>query len=488
MDGLDQNQGAPLTQQEEEEQNFIKSIIYGNQVKNSYGTFRAFCSAISQKEQIEKIIYYLKEKENFKKYNKIVYAFRLYVTPTFFVTQDVPKLEPKFVEGYQEDPTIEGSGEKLMHLLQKFNVENVLIIVGIEQYNPLNKFEAIHFRIIVERAKDLLNNLYSRVVQSEIENISENTNFLPESSSMQIKRQVKLKKQIYHLPQLQQEPKFARPQDRQNNRPNHIFYNSKPTFLKHKTDQISQEVVERRKQIKILGDKLKQQAYQLEKILSSIDARDYLQLRFAIQYDQNKLTEKLLNIFMIIADVSSREQLAYEYDLKSGLEGLTVNNLNEQKIKIINEMIRGDKRLTLDSVSKQNEALGPLFGFIQVLMRSYENGKALRKLQETEKQFQLFQQYQKSMSQGMIPDIYNQSQSNTAKNISTSQTLFNQNQQNNQIHNNIALQENYYVESSQKIPEYQNESLIQSGELQIKPNKIYINQPSKIKKSSQVFN
>ena len=26
---------------------FIKSIIYGNQVKNSYGNFRAFCSAIS---------------------------------------------------------------------------------------------------------------------------------------------------------------------------------------------------------------------------------------------------------------------------------------------------------------------------------------------------------------------------------------------------------------------------------------------------------
>lgn len=46
-------------------------------------------------------------------------------------------------------------------------MENVLVISAIEQYNPLSKFETTHFRIIVERAKDLLNNLYTRVVQSE---------------------------------------------------------------------------------------------------------------------------------------------------------------------------------------------------------------------------------------------------------------------------------------------------------------------------------
>jgi hypothetical protein len=32
---------------DQEEHNPLKSIIYGNQVKNPYGNFRAFCAAIS---------------------------------------------------------------------------------------------------------------------------------------------------------------------------------------------------------------------------------------------------------------------------------------------------------------------------------------------------------------------------------------------------------------------------------------------------------
>jgi len=40
-------------------------------------------------------------------------------------------------------------------IISSLDVENVLIVVGIEQYNPLSKFEATHFRVIVERAKVL---------------------------------------------------------------------------------------------------------------------------------------------------------------------------------------------------------------------------------------------------------------------------------------------------------------------------------------------
>ena len=36
---------------------------------------------------------------------------------------------------------------------------------------------------------------------------------------------------------------------------------------------------------------------------------------------------------MIITDLKSREQLLYEYDLKEGLECITVNELNDKKVK-----------------------------------------------------------------------------------------------------------------------------------------------------------
>lgn len=65
------------TMQKEQEESIIKSIIYGNIVQNSYGMMRALCSAINNKDHIDKIILYLRNNQNFQKYNKFIYAFRL---------------------------------------------------------------------------------------------------------------------------------------------------------------------------------------------------------------------------------------------------------------------------------------------------------------------------------------------------------------------------------------------------------------------------
>jgi hypothetical protein len=36
--------------------------------------------------------------------------------------------------------------------------------------------------------------------------------------------------------------------------------------------------------------------------------------------------------------------------MKEGLENLTVNDLNDKKVKIINDLLRGDKRLNVDTI------------------------------------------------------------------------------------------------------------------------------------------
>ena len=57
---------------------------------------------------------------------------------------------------------------------------------------------------------------------------------------------------------------------------------------------------------------------------------------------------------MIITEVQTKDQLVYEYNMKEGLENITVNNLNDKKVKIINEMLRGDKRLSLETINSYN--------------------------------------------------------------------------------------------------------------------------------------
>lgn len=41
-------------------------------------------------------------------------------------------------------------------------------MIGIEQYYPLNNFETSYFKIMIEKSKELLNSLYSKVLQYEL--------------------------------------------------------------------------------------------------------------------------------------------------------------------------------------------------------------------------------------------------------------------------------------------------------------------------------
>lgn len=106
----------------EGDQNIVKSIIYGNLVQTSIGIMRALCSAIASKDHIDKIILFLKNSHNFQKYNRLIYAFRLEQQPNhLFITENSqPPL--KFLEGYNDDSGLEGNGEKLLSLLQKFSI------------------------------------------------------------------------------------------------------------------------------------------------------------------------------------------------------------------------------------------------------------------------------------------------------------------------------------------------------------------------------
>ena len=59
-------------------------------------------------------------------------------------------------------------------------------------------------------------------------------------------------------------------------------------------------------------------------------------------------------MLMIITDLPAKESLIYEYNMKEGLESLTVNDLNDRKVKIINDMLRGNRKLTIDNISSYN--------------------------------------------------------------------------------------------------------------------------------------
>ena len=63
---------------------------------------------------------YLRSNQNFQKYNKYVYAFRLQHGGEVFITEGTQQKQ-QFLEGYNDDTGLQGNGERLLSLLQKFS-------------------------------------------------------------------------------------------------------------------------------------------------------------------------------------------------------------------------------------------------------------------------------------------------------------------------------------------------------------------------------
>lgn len=91
--------------------------------------------------------------------------------PVVFITEK-KNMDTQYYDGCHSDETIEGSGEKLLHLLEKFSISphnadirNVFIAVLIQQFHPLLPFECTNYRAIVENSRLLLDELYKKVLQ-----------------------------------------------------------------------------------------------------------------------------------------------------------------------------------------------------------------------------------------------------------------------------------------------------------------------------------
>jgi hypothetical protein len=94
-------------------------------------------------------------------------------------------------------------------------------------------------------------------------------------------------------------------------------------------------------------------------------------MKFMAKYDQNKLIGKVFQLLTIITEVGSRERLANDFDFKASLEGMTVNHLDDIKVRKINEILRGDKRLNVYTIAETNPIMSTLFAFLQLLLKRF---------------------------------------------------------------------------------------------------------------------
>eukprot|EP00347_Sterkiella_histriomuscorum_P020945 403335852 len=170
-----QNNNDPDQNQEEdhhqEELNaVIESISFGKVFNHKKLNFQAISAAISHQEQVSFVKSYLSNINNtlhskFPSAKNKILAFR--VNQMNPLTQ-----QTNLLEGFDDDGE-PGSGEKLLGLLQKMEIENIMVFVCVWNTGAQIGQQTVKggelFKVIIERAKELLNTIHQQIVQQEME-------------------------------------------------------------------------------------------------------------------------------------------------------------------------------------------------------------------------------------------------------------------------------------------------------------------------------
>jgi len=290
------------------------------------------------------------------------------------------------LENYFNDARLEGCGEKILHLLQKFNVENVLLVIGVDRKETFGIISPEYYHIIIERAKDLLSTLYERVVENENPIVRDDV-FLT-SAPIEYKQDGKRQQilpavqtiNLTSIPPHQQKQKMGRP--------NHFLTVEQRQHKQEQTDKNLSGVhsYERQKLLySVLKNNMRRNNDKLNSILSTMQDNDYQHLRFISLYDKTPKIGKVFKMLMILDDIKNLEDLAHSYDYRRRLPLLSTAHLSKEKCKRIVDLMRQDKSLTVKSIARENHIVASLLNYVSILVRNHELSEKMLDIQIKEK-------------------------------------------------------------------------------------------------------
>ena len=152
----------------------IESITSGKSVSYKKLIFQAFCAAISHEDQVRFVIDYMCNVQNTKASSKFASAKNRILA--YRVSQMDPVQQKEILaEGFDDDGE-DGAGDKLLTVLQKMDIGNIMVVVCIWN-NSVSIGETKlrggeFFRMITERARELLTVIKEGVMQGEMEEVS----------------------------------------------------------------------------------------------------------------------------------------------------------------------------------------------------------------------------------------------------------------------------------------------------------------------------
>jgi len=354
IEGSHAGELVTASENEMEEYDELESVLYsissGKVMMQNKNRYQAYSAAISNEQQVPAVIDHLCKSDRFQKAKNKIYAYRVNQPD-----QNTHNME--LFENYDDDGE-DGAGEKLLHLLQKMGVENIFIVVCVWHYRMPGQLGTETYKLIIDRAKDLLTTLHLKVMEAEkLERQQRDSQALviyDDNTKSQKRIGKKVDPTIYPttmIPDSSQKSLYSKTSKADNLRPNNFMYG----VSHHQKQEIEEDEP---LEIDLTEDEYNYAVRMTEYSIRKLTKSHIIELRSILK--PHPMVEKVMKMICILRGANAPTwRLAQEYmHEKTFLMELRIIDpvmIKQSVVRKILKLLNQNSNLTPDNVIKYSE-------------------------------------------------------------------------------------------------------------------------------------
>mgnify|MGYP000214415280 FL=1 len=287
----------------------ISSLTFGGHSVKGKIRLEAVCAALREPSDLEVLLNFLSQEQRLSAVTDKVLAFR---------TSEE--------EGYDDGSTL-AAGEKLLHMLERMNVENIVVMIFFWGHQHLTKPPTELFKVILDEARKLLLDIHAKLISMKV-NTEPRTEVTRNQTNFEFSE----------IPQA----KFHNSNTKRLRRPQH--------FLADRPEPKHLELEE----LKVTETEVCSAVTQVENSLRTLEQSDVIHLREMINHP---LVQKVLQMACILkgysaATIPNIKQMLDSRTFKVELSMLDIRKLKHSQVKKVREILVKNKILNVDYLTK----------------------------------------------------------------------------------------------------------------------------------------
>lgn len=302
-------------------EDITKSILSGPRTFHGKIKLQSFCATLITPDQLESLLTAFSRDQKLSNVTDKILAFR---------TENE--------EGYDDGSTL-GAGEKLLHMLERMNADNIVLLIFLWDYGHIGKQGTEIFKVILDSARDLLLTLHSR--------------------SFEIKKEIE-RKTVQAKPfDTEIIPEMRKPENKPLYRPRHFLSDKQPLYRLSETDEPQ-----------VCENDLYNAVNQVETSLRMLTQSDIIELRST---SSNPLVMKVLQMVCILKGYNAStwnniKEMLDSRTFKIELGMIDVYKISKRQSQITRNILKDNPKLTPEAVTRVSLPAATLLSWVNGIL------------------------------------------------------------------------------------------------------------------------